>query len=608
MELADYLNLLRKRWLPIVALTLLGAFGALAFSLLVTPIYTAQSQVFVATRGGDNAGTGDLLQGANFTVRQVRSYTQLVASPRVLQPVINELGLEDTPIELAKRVRAESPLDTVLINVSADDPSPVRAAEIANTTATSLANVVRELEAPAAGGTSPVEISTVREAAIPERPSSPNTLLNLALGTLLGFAAGIALAVLREVLDTRIRDTSTVEQLTDAPVLGAIAYDAEASQSPLIVHGSPQSPRAESFRRLRTNLQFLEFAGKNRALVITSSLPTEGKSTTAVNLAITLAQAGQRVALVDADLRRPSVADYLGVEGSVGLTTVLIGRAQLDDVIQPWGNGNIDVIASGRIPPNPSELLGSPQMAELVAELNARYDVVLIDTSPLLPVTDGAILARLVGGAILVVGANTVHKAQVTQALESLEAVGAPVLGIVVNRVVLSGTSSYGYSYYQYSSMDDTKKPAEDDGKRKRFGRRATRKAIAEYPGASESRSHRTTITSNTPVVSELQPQTQSTRVLGKRVVSETVTEFDEPTVTGGTPITPGLIIGAPTTVEEIETVSDGSGAYVNSTITPPLAGSRVFAPVHEDDTAQFAGVGAGSVSFDDLTAGRTGK
>jgi len=598
MELADYLNLLRKRWLPIVALTLLGAFSALAISLLLTPTYTAQSQVFVSTRGGDNTGTGDLLQGANFTVRQVRSYTQLVASPRVLQPVINELGLEDTPLELSERVRAESPLDTVLINVSADDPSPIRAAEIANATATSLANVVRELEAPAAGGTSPVEISTVRQAAIPEDPSSPNTLLNLALGTLLGFAVGIVIAILREVLDTRIRDTNAVEQLTDAPVLGAIAYDAEATQSPLIVHGSPQSPRAESFRRLRTNLQFLEFAGKNRALVITSSLPTEGKSTTSVNLAITLAQAGQRVALVDADLRRPSVADYLGVEGSVGLTTVLIGRAQLDDVIQPWGNGNIDVITSGRIPPNPSELLGSPQMAELVAELNSRYDVVLIDTSPLLPVTDGAILARLVGGAILVVGANTVHKAQVTQALESLEAVGAPVLGIVVNRVVLTGTSTYGYSYYGYPSMDDTGKPVETETtKRKRFGRRAAKKAIAEYPGASESRSHRTTITAATPIVAD--PAARLSKPVSSPTPSTEIV-----TTTETVKVSPGLIFGGSDETAELAALSEEVGPYVNSNFTP-LASSTVYEEDVVESEPQFAGVGAGGPSFDDITSGR---
>ncbi|ACZ31867.1 capsular exopolysaccharide family [Xylanimonas cellulosilytica DSM 15894] len=460
MELADYLSLLRKRWLSITVLTVLGLVAGLAASVLATPVFTARSQVFVSVRGSDT--TSDLLQGSNFTVRQVRSYVQLVQTPRVLQPVIEELGLTDTPSQLAERVRAESPLDTVLINVTADDESAQFAADIANSVARSLSAVVQELETPQGAAESPVEISTVRSAVAPTSPSSPNTTMNLALGLLVGLALGVGVAVLREVLNTKMRDVADVEAVTEASVLGAIPFEPDAADSPLIVQESPHSLRSEAFRRLRTNLQFLEFDRNQRAIVTTSALPGEGKTTTTINLAITLADAGQRVALVDADLRRPSIAKYMGLEGSVGLTTVLIGRARLDDVAQPWGNGNLDVITSGQVPPNPSELLGSRNMDELLDELHAKYDVVLIDTSPLLPVTDGAILARLVGGAVVVVGAGTVHRQQVDGALQALDSVAARVLGVVVNRAPTKGSGTYAYSYaYGYASeqADSPEKP-----------------------------------------------------------------------------------------------------------------------------------------------------
>jgi capsular exopolysaccharide synthesis family protein len=279
-------------------------------------------------------------------------------------------------------------------------------------------------------------------------------------------------------------------------VLGVIGYEEDAPEHPLIVQESPQALRAEAFRRLRTNLQFLELDASSRTFVMTSALPGEGKTTTCINLAITLADAGQKVVLVDADLRRPSVAAYMGVEGSVGLTTVLIGKVAVQDALQPWGNGNLDVLAAGQVPPNPSELLGADSMAELVAQLGAEYDVVVIDTPPLLPVTDGAILARVVGGAIVVVGAGTVHRQQLEGALSALETVGARLLGLVVNRVPVKGpgNAAYGYGYYEYVSEQPTSPDARRDGAgvssrraRKHARRPAGRTAGTSHEGPAET-------------------------------------------------------------------------------------------------------------------------
>lgn len=449
MEVQDYIAVLRKRWLSILLVTLLTTGGAVAATFMTTPTYTAASQVFVSVRTGSTSS--DLLQGSSFTQKQVKSYTDLVTTPRVLIPVIENLDIATTPDELAKSITATSPLDTVLITITATHEDAQTAADLANATAVSLATEVTALEKPE-DGPSPVEISTVRTASAPVAPSAPNTRLNVALGLLVGLAAGFGIAVARQVLDTRIRSENDVRQVTDASVIATITHDDEAAKTPLIVQASPQSHRAEAFRRLRTNLQFLDVADDLQTLVVTSSLPGEGKSTTTINLAITLADAGSRVVLVDADLRRPTVAKYMGIEGSVGLTTVLIGRAEVEDVLQPWGEGTLHVLPSGLVPPNPSELLGSRAMADLLARLSQQYDVVLIDTPPLLPVTDAAILARLTGGALVVVGATKTHRQQLDDSLGALETVGARVLGIVLNRVPVKEAGSY--TYYDYTPHD----------------------------------------------------------------------------------------------------------------------------------------------------------
>ncbi|GAA1859990.1 polysaccharide biosynthesis tyrosine autokinase [Myceligenerans crystallogenes] len=456
MGLAEYLGVLRKYWMTITATTVLAVVLAVLATVLATPRYQASSQVFVSVRGGEDS-VNAMVAGRNFSAEQVTSYTEIVTSPRVLEPVIEDLGLADTPMSLASRVRAERPKNTVLINIVASDASPSVAAAVANGIAASLAKVVPDLETEVGSDRSPVEISTIREAAIPGAPVSPQPALNVVLGLLAGLVLGVGIAVVRDLLDTRIRTAADVEAITGSSVIGSIPFEEHTRSQPLIVSESPQSPRAEAFRRLRTNLQFLEVGSSSRCFVVVSALPGEGKSTTSINLAITLADAGQRVAVVDGDLRRPSVSRYLGLEGSVGLTTVLIGKVALEDAVQPWGTENLHVLPSGQIPPNPSELLGSAQMVRTIEQLTQAYDVVLIDSAPLLPVTDGAILAKMTGGAILVVGAGVAHKAHVTEAAGALRTVDADLVGTVLNRSEVSERSTYRYRYY---SSDEDVSPA----------------------------------------------------------------------------------------------------------------------------------------------------
>jgi capsular exopolysaccharide synthesis family protein len=230
--------------------------------------------------------------------------------------------------------------------------------------------------------------------------------------------------------------------------LGGIGFDEDSIKKPLLTQASPQGPRAESYRQLRTNLSFTNVSGIAKTVLVTSSLPGEGKTTTATNLAISLAQAGRTVCLIDADLRRPMVSEYLGLDRTVGLTTTLVGEADVNAVLQPWGEDNLYVLTSGGVPPNPSELLGSEAMKDLLDRLELAFDMVIVDTPPLLPVTDAAVLSQHVGGVVLVVGAQKLRSQDLVRSLKSLEMVEANLLGVVLNQLPTKGPDAYAYSYY----------------------------------------------------------------------------------------------------------------------------------------------------------------
>lgn len=432
----------------------------------------------------------ELQQGNTFSQSRVQSYVKTVTTPAVLQPVIDELGLAITPAELAEKVKATSDLNTVLITISVENSSPVQAAAIARSTADSLVDTVDKLERPKAGGPSPVSMSVVTPAEVPNKPASPNVRLNLLFGLVVGLALGVALGLLRSTLDSKVRGEADLLEITSAPLLGGIAYDADASRKPLLTQAAPQSHRAESFRQLRTNLQFASVSGSAKSVLVTSSLPAEGKSTTATNLAIAIAQSGQSVCLVDADLRRPMVSEYLGLDRNAGLTTALLGAAEVHDLLQPWGEENLYVLASGQIPPNPSELLGSQGMKDILDELDASFDVIVIDAPPLLPVTDAAVLSQFVGGVVLVIGSQKVRRQDLAKSLGSLELVGAKLLGVVLNRLPTKGPDAYAYSYY---GQDE----GPQKGARKTYSRSGRKSSKPSAPARFQSEHEPTFVEAN---------------------------------------------------------------------------------------------------------------
>jgi capsular exopolysaccharide synthesis family protein len=450
VDLQTYLRILHKRWRVIPIVTLLVVALAAGITYTMPKAYESQLQFFVSTV--DTSNNSQLAQGSNFLQQRVKSYSQLISAPVVLEPVVKRLGLEITPDQLGANVSANIPTDTVLIDVTVTYASPRRAQAIAEAISEEFPKTVADLEKVSTNGSSPVKVTVTRSPTFNSHAVSPKPIRNLALGLVLGLCLAVAVALLRHALDTRVRSKDDIERVTDdVAVIGSIPFDGDASRNPILVESGTVSTRSEAFRALRTNLAFVGTAARARTIVMTSSLPGEGKTTTAANLGVVLADSGASVCLIEADLRRPRLLEYFGMEGAVGLTDLLIGRADIQDVLQPYGRHQLTLLGGGQIPPNPSELLGSPAMRELLQELAGKFDYVLLDGPPMLPVTDSAVLSTLADGAVVVVGSGLVTRDQLASAIEGLETVEARILGITLNRVPRNASGGRYYDYdYEY--------------------------------------------------------------------------------------------------------------------------------------------------------------
>ena len=446
MELREYLRVIRKQWMLLVLCLTVTVAVAAIMVLRTTPTYASKATLFVSVTQTTNDAVS-AYQGGLFSEQRARSYADLVRGEVVTRAVIRDLGLSMSPSALSARIKARVLPETVLLEITVTDTDPARAQRLTGAVADEFSRFVADLERPGEGKPSAIRATTIDAPALPTSPVAPNPTRTISLGLLAGLVLGIGISILREVLDTSIKSAEALTERTGAPNLGVIAHDAEAQTNPLVVHIEPRSPRAEAFRQLRTNLQFVDVDRHPKRIVVTSSVPSEGKTTTTCNLGLTLAQAGQRVILLEGDIRRPRLAEYLGIESAIGLTSVLIGRIEPEDAIQQWGDIPLDVMASGPLPPNPSELLQSRAMELLLRELERRADVVLIDAPPLLPVTDAALLARMSDGAVLVVRHGKTSTDQIETATGNLAKVDARLLGTVLNMAPAKGPEAFTYGY-----------------------------------------------------------------------------------------------------------------------------------------------------------------
>ena len=451
MELRQFLSTMRRRWKLVLVVFLLGVAGAGAITATTTQLYSSTARLFVGTSAGAKV---DVYAGALFSSERAASYAELGKDPAVLQRVIDKLDLGVTPAELSPHITITAVPSSVILEVAATSSNPYVAQSIAQAQAEEVQSLIVSLEKPASGGAeSPITASLPGKATYNATAVSPLVAINLAVGALLGLLIGICAAVLRDLLDTSIRTAEEVQSVTGRPVMATVPFDSSVSKTPLLKEQFSHTERAEAFRVLRTNFQFVDLDGKAQVFVVSSALPSEGKTNTAINLAITMAQAGRSVLLMDCDFRKPEVSKLLELENVVGVLTILVGKASLEDCVQPHESG-IDFLGTGPQPPNPAEVLETQVMRELIATVRGSYDVIIIDAPPLLPVTDPAILASEVDGVLLVARYGKTTHDQLRLAKDRIDAVGGHIFGSVFNMTPRSTKSAYGYGYeYGYGNV-----------------------------------------------------------------------------------------------------------------------------------------------------------
>ena len=450
MELIAYWRLLVQNRILVGLCTLLGFFASVIITATTTPLYQSKAQLFVSTPAAA-LDISTLATGGSFSQQRVKSYAQIINSPMTLKPVIKNLELSLTPAQLAEQITSSAPLDTVLIDITVTDADPLLAADIANAVTDQFGKTVAALELRGMGSDSIVKVSTVQNAIAATSPTSPKKSINYALGFLLGFGLGVGVASLRRLLDNSVKNE---DDLTGTPLLAAVGFDTMADEKPLITQIGRYAARTEAFRTIRTNLQYIRPDSPPKVIVVTSALPNEGKTTSAMNLALSLSQAGSKTLLIEADLRRPKISIYMEFSAkATGLTEILASSKSITPLllkknIHRYDDSKLDVLPAGVVPPNPSELLASHRFDKLITVLRKKYKYIIIDCPPLLPVTDAAIVSARVDGSILVVHAGATKKPQYTGARDAMVSVGSTVLGVILNMIPENSLEyEYGYRY-----------------------------------------------------------------------------------------------------------------------------------------------------------------
>ena len=438
MSISDYVRRLARRWRVILAVTAVVLALAGLMTWQMDPTYESRAQLYVAIDNPDS-DMGTALAAGVYAQQKVLSYAAVATSERMGQTVKSDLRRPESAAVLASKFKVSVPYGTVLIDLVVQDGT----AKGAQALALSLVNHYNFVLEGVDDTTKqrPVRVSVLASPSLSTTPVSPNIPLNLLAGLFAGLLLGLGAAALRDVLDNTVKNAHDVESAGLA-LLGALPVAGRKERSQLIAAGD-RTALAEALRQVRVNLQYASIDNPPKTFVVTSCVPGEGKSFVAANLAAAFAQAGSSVVVVDADLRRPMIATRFGVPSGVGLTTALVKGLPLREAVQTV-NG-VDVLASGSLPPNPSDLLGSEAMAELTKQLEADYDMVIFDTPPMLAFADAKMLAHRADAVILVTSYAKSGIEKVVAATEQLREVGGTVVGTVINRSKLVRDDAYGY-------------------------------------------------------------------------------------------------------------------------------------------------------------------
>lgn len=517
LELKDFLKVIRNRKLMIINAVLVVVIVALAISFLQPPQYVGEARVLITERDAGAALLGNVIPEIT-----LETQVQLVRMRPLLENTIRELNLGVTPGELEGRVQVSAAGRTNIIEVNVRDSDPDRAADIANEIAEQFVSWSREhrresiaaaadqvdarltevedqilalgREIQVEGRTEELAVElqmavsaysslaeerenlriqeqletgparVVSPAVNNEVPVSPNPLRNGILALSLGLALGFGLAMLSEYLDNTLKSSEEVENIFEAPVLGMIPLEKveDLEKKRLTIADRPGSVTAEAYRVLRNSLDFVNFEQNIKTLLITSAAPMEGKSTVSANLAASLAQTGQNVVLVSCDFRKPTTERFFGVQNMIGLSDVLRGAHTMKAALQRPGDEHLLIMTAGKMPPNPSEILGSSKMRELIENLKEWADWIILDTPPLLAVADATALARWADGTLIVTRGGASTRDAAAKARDMLDMVGAKIVGSVIwgldERLAEGGYGYYGqYSYSTYYQQPDSR-------------------------------------------------------------------------------------------------------------------------------------------------------
>ena len=455
ITLMDLFRIVRKHILWGI-ITFVVVFAAVcAYTFLVPPTYSATAQVFATysdSSAQDDNNISNFSNASTYISNQIQSYPTLATTEAVLKPVIDDLGLDTTVANLAGQITATNPTNTAFVNITAETGDAKQASDIANSVAESLSNVV-EKSLHASGKESPVKLSVVQRAAEPVTPSSPNVALYLAVGLVAGLILGVFATLIRDLMATRVKESRDLQDIINAPIMGRIPTDESLQErgKPLII-SNPSGRITEEFRRIRTNLSFTsKVEGSDARMIVISSVePSEGKTTVSVNVAVALAENGAKVLLIDADLRHPSVADHIGLEGGAGLTHVLSDQATVKDAVQRYWKPNLHILPAGPKPLNASMLLNSKTMSKLLDTALHTYDYVIVDTAPLVVADDAAVFGAKGNGIVLVSGCDVTMKRDLKEIAVQLDNLNVPVMGFVFNFAKERKVSANGNYYYYY--------------------------------------------------------------------------------------------------------------------------------------------------------------
>ncbi|SHI81598.1 capsular exopolysaccharide family [Dethiosulfatibacter aminovorans DSM 17477] len=440
---------LKRKWI-VVATTIFAAILAILVTMVaITPVYESNTTLMV--NSSKTSSLGDIASGfdigsINLSQKLVVTYSEIVKSRIVLEAVIDKIELDMTYNELLEDITSSPVGSTEILKISVKNTDPAMASEIANTIAdVFIKEVMRILK---------VDNVEIIDEAIPiDHPVNINLKFNGAIGFIVGIMTGLSIILMLEMLDGTIKTSDDIEKHIGLPVIGSI-FEFNSESEGIIVHENPKSPISEAYRSLRTNINFANLDNNMKTILITSATPGEGKTQTVMNLAVAMAQNDKKVIVVDCDMRKPRIHKILNISNTSGIAEYLMDGRNIDDYINRMYNLDIDVMTSGKLPGNPSELLQSNVMKKMVEFLEKKYDYVLFDSPPVVPVTDAVVMTRYIEGAILVVASGNVGVDMVKKAKKSLEFSGVKLIGSVLNIIPTNHSKGYNSYYYYYEESE----------------------------------------------------------------------------------------------------------------------------------------------------------